>query len=155
LTKKNTVYYPLWKELYEVFKNNEYGSVISYKDLSDCIDVDIKNHRYIVDRFKKEMLRRDDKALSSVRNVGYRIVMPNEHGRLAYCELKRAERRTRQGVEYALHVPFDMLNDQEKAQLTLIANRIQIVHAGLIGECKSIHTTTVHFELPGTPRPKI
>ena len=155
MIKKNPILYPLWKELYEFYKTAEYGSMISYRDISECIGVNAKEHRYIIDRFKKEMLRSEDRALISVRNKGYRIVMPNEHGSLAYRELKRAERRTRQGVEYALHVPFEMLNDREKAQLTMIANRIQNIHAGLIGESKSVHATTIHFELPGIPRPKI
>ena len=153
--EKNVKYYPLWKELYEKYKDMEYGGFISYRELSNCIDVDIKEKRYIFDRFKREMLRSQDKAFECVMNKGYRVVQPSEHTRLACREIKRAERRTRQGVEYALHVPFNMLDDREKAQLTLVANRIQSVHASLIGESKSIKSVAINYELPGVPRPHI
>ena len=152
---KNPVLYPLWKELYDMYKDVDYGSLITYKSLNDCIGIDVLKHRYIVDRFKKEMLRSSDRALECVRQKGYRIVQPNEHGRLVCREIKRAERRTRQGVEYALHVPFEMLDDRERAQLTLIANRIQNVHASLVGESKSVRATVIQFDLPSMPRPQI
>lgn len=155
MENKPVKFFPLWKELYDTFKDAEYGAFISYNDISSCIDINIKEKRYIFERFKREMLRSQDKALECVRDKGYRIVLPNEHTRLASREIKRAERRTRQGVEYALHVPFDMLNDRERAQLTLVANRIQNVHASLIGESKSIRSIAISYDLPGVPRPEL
>ena len=152
---KQVKYYPLWKELYEKYKDADYGSFMSYREISNCINLDIKEKRYIFERFKKEMLRSQDKALECVRDKGYRIVQPNEHTRLASREIKRAERRTRQGVEYALHVPFNMLDDREKAQLTLVANRIQNVHASLIGESKSIKSININYDIPSVTRPKL
>ena len=155
MVNKNIKYYPLWKELFDYYKDVGYGTFISYGDLSNCIEVDILEKRYIFERFKKEMLFCKDKALECVRGKGYRVVQPNEHFRLAGREIKRAERRARQGVAYALHVPFDMLNDREKAQLTLLANRVQNVHASLVGESKSIKSVSIKYDMPGTPRPKL
>jgi len=145
-------YYPLWNEIYDKFKDVDYNGIITYEQLNKCLGFDIRDKRYIFQRFRKELLRCNDKALECILGKGYRVVNPNEHSRLVCMEIKKAERRTRQGVEYALHVPFDMLDDVEKAQLTMIANRIQNVHSALVGESKSIKSIAVEYELPGTPR---
>lgn len=143
---------PLWNELFKTFKDRKHGTVITYAELSDCIGFDIKTKRNILEGFKREMLRQNFKALESVRDVGYRIVEANEHSRLSLKEIKRAERRSRKGVEYALCIDFDSLNDIEKRQITDIATRVQRVHSTLVGEFASIKNINVSFKLPSLPR---
>jgi len=150
--KTNPKILPLWNELFKKFKDKNHGTVITFKDLSDCIGFDIKTKRYILEGFKREMLRQEHKALESIRGSGYRIVESNEHSRLSLKEIKRAERRSRKGVEYALFVDFDLLNDVEKRQIVDIATRVQRVHSTLIGEFASIKNINVSFKLPSLPR---
>lgn len=147
--------HPAWYELFEVLKNRDYDEIITYNKMSDITGFDILEKRYIIEAFKREMLRQKNKALESIKNVGYRIVKPNEHARLATKEIHKAERRTRKGVELALCVDFDSLTPTEQGQLTLIANRIQTVHAALIGERKTLKSVHLNFSLPSTPRPSL
>ena len=152
MVEKEPIKTPAWHELYDTYKNTEYDTIITYDQLSKTIGFNILEKRYIIEAFKRVMLRQNNKALENIPNKGYRIVMPNEHTRLASREVKRAERRLRKGVELSLCVDFEKLNQREQAQLTLIANRMQTVHAALIGEQKSQISINNTFTLPSTPR---
>jgi len=56
---------PEWKNLYEKFKEYDYNSIISYTTLNKTLaEGDVKtDKRHIFERFKKEMLREENKAL--------------------------------------------------------------------------------------------
>jgi len=152
MVEENTVKTPVWRELYDTYKETEYDTIITYDQLSKTIGFNILEKRYIIEAFKRVMLHMNNKALENIPNKGYRVVRPNEHSRLAAREVKRAERRVRKGVELSLYVDFEKLNQREQALLTLIANRMQTVHATLIGEQKSQNNANNTFTLPSTPR---
>jgi hypothetical protein len=154
--KNNTIQVnklPEWKQLFDKFKDNEYNSVITYAELNlILIDGDIReNKRYVFEKFKKEMLKQQNKAFENIVNEGYRIVNPNEHVRLTNKEIKRAERRARQAVEIILHVDYEKLTDKERAIANLAAARVQPLYAHIVGEQRTLKEEQ-KYKLPYTPR---
>lgn len=144
---------PEWKRIYDAFKDKDYDTTITYAQLDKMLmNGSVKtNKRYVFEKFKKEMLRQESKALENIQNVGYRIVNPNEHARLTNKEVKRAERRARVACDIILHTDMDMLNDRDKLIAIETARRVQPILATLIAEQKSIKEVT-KFRLPDMPR---
>jgi hypothetical protein len=151
---KNVSKHPLWMEMLEKVKDKPYGSQITYQELIEYAKgEDIRDEkRYIFEKMRKELLEQKNKALENIRDVGYRIVKPNEHSRLANREIKRAYRRVKSGASIILHVDYEQLNDSEKAQANLIASRVMSLAATLTGENKALKEITVNYKLPYVPR---
>ena len=145
--------FPEWKTMYDKYKNLDYGEQVSYSDLNRCLvsgSIQEKK-RFVFERFKKQMLWEENKALENIQNVGYRVVNPNEHVRLTNREMKRAERRARMACDIILHTDLDRLTEKEKMIAIAAATRVQPILATLIGEQKSIKEVT-KFNLPEMPR---
>ena len=144
---------PEWKNLYDTFKDRDYNDLIMYEELNNIlVEGDIrKEKRHIIDKFRKELLRQNNKALENVPKKGYRIVNANEHVRLSSREIKRAERRARQAVEFILYTEDEQLTDREKAVRNMAAARVQPILASLIGEQKALKEEQ-KFKLPNMPR---
>jgi len=144
---------PEWKTMYDKLHDREYDDTITYSELDDCLlEGSIKDKkRYVFDRFKKEMLHQNCKALENIQNKGYRIVNSNEHVRLTNREIKRAERRARVAVDLILHTDMEKLTGREQLIATETARRVQPILATLIAEQKSIKETQ-QFKLPQMPR---
>lgn len=144
---------PEWKTMFDKFHNSDYGTILDYIDLDRCLlrgSIRDKK-RNVFERFKKEMLHQECKALENVVNKGYRIVEPNEHVRLTGRELKRAERRARAATEIILHTDMEKLSEREKMIAIEAARRVQPILATLIAEQKSNKEAT-KFRLPEMPR---
>lgn len=146
--------HPEWLNLFEKFSGRGYDEEITYAEMNACLSIgDIQtDKRYVFERFKRELLHQESKALENIPMRGYRIVNPNEHIRLTHRELRRAERRARHGVDIILHVDTDALSDKELAQANLVAARMQNLAATLLSENKSIKSINVSFRLPELPR---
>lgn len=149
--------YPPWKELYDTYKEAPYGAFISYNEIVEKAKVPLYGHGWIwiIFCFKREMLRLSNRALENVRGEGYRIVESNEHTRLVYRETRRAERRVRQGVEIAVHVDYEQLNDKEKQQMTDMTARMLTLNSVMVKSAKKIKGITFHYDLPEIPRPRL
>ena len=149
--------HPPWKELYDTYKEAPYGAFLSFGEISSVCKIPLYGHgwTFTVERFKKEMLRVNSKAVVNVRNKGYRIVNPNEHPGLVYRETRRAERRIRHGVDLTVHVDYEQLTDTEKHQMTDLATRMMTLNTLMVKGVKRIKGVTLHYDLPGVPRPQI
>ena len=145
---------PEWLNLFDKFKDLEYGTIITYEDMNSLLlDGDIKtNKRYVFEKFKKEMLKQEMKYLECIHNQGYRICNPNEHVRLTNKEIKFAERRARQAVNIILNTNMTKLTDREQAVARLAAARVQPIYATLVGEQKALQTEAKQYQLPKVPR---
>jgi hypothetical protein len=139
--------------MYDKFHTMDYDSIIEYTHLDKCLmGGSIRGaKRFVFERFKRELLHQDSKALENIQNVGYRIVLSNEHVRLTNREVKRAERRARVACDIILHTDMDRLTNKERMIAVEAARRVQPILATLIAEQKSIKETQ-KFRLPVMPR---
>jgi len=145
--------HPGYLEMLDRFRGRGYGSILSYDELNTAAHGDIRGKLYgQFCKFSRELLHQENKKLECIRGEGYRIILPNEHTRVANRELKRATRRAITGVDIILHVDYEALNERERAQATLVATRLQNIAQTLIGENKSIKGISTQFRLPSLPR---
>jgi hypothetical protein len=76
-----------WRVLVEKFAGVDRGTTLTYEELGQVLDLDpAKDRRAIaaaVREASKALSRGHDRSLVAVRNVGYRVVLPDEHLSLA------------------------------------------------------------------------
>lgn len=100
-----------WRLLYEVMAAAEVDSVVSYADLADALDLDAIGGRQIIQqamsRAGRELLEKNNRAVESVRGVGYRVVRPEEQLRLAQYHQQRASKSLVRGSRTVRHVDFN------------------------------------------------
>ena len=118
--------HPEWKRLYdEVEELLEPGRLLTYEDLQAAAGIDIKTTkgRAQFHRFADHVLRTLNLHFENVPNVGYRIVLPSEHGRSAVNQINRAKRRVKKAGQIASHVRAEALTPQQISMLADIQAR--------------------------------
>lgn len=94
-----------WRTLYRLLQDRNIGDVLTYEEMADALEMDPVGDRQVIQAvFRRAAIQyeQDDRrAVDSVRNVGYRIVEPTEHlklakrhGRKAGNQLKAAYSKT-------------------------------------------------------------
>lgn len=101
-----------WRVLVEKFAGVDRGTTLTYGELGRALDLDpAKDRRAIaaaVREASKALSRDHDRSLVAVRNVGYRVALPEEH--------------------------FDLAGrHQGKARRSLVRSRAQVDHVDLSG----------------------
>lgn len=69
-----------WRVLYDRLKNADYGRSFDYAELSRMAGIpDVRKERWILDRTRQELVRKNKRFLQNERGVGYRVVEAAEH----------------------------------------------------------------------------
>lgn len=100
-----------WRTVYNLFQSTGTGNIVPYQAIADALDLDPETDRHAIQmavrRAAKSFLRDDDHAIESVRNVGYRVVEPEEHLRLAQQQQKKSRKALVRGHDTAVHVDLN------------------------------------------------
>jgi len=111
--------------LYELFASRDYGSLISYDELTDALGRDLRaGQRGPVYAARVRLEKNDDKTLALERCVGYRIARPDEHVGLAQGRRKRARKQLSRGLLTLRSTPRDRLDAESLARLDEIEGRM-------------------------------
>lgn len=82
-----------WRVLYDRLKGADYGRSFSYDELSKIVGVaDIRQDRWILQRTREELVRKDKRYLENLRRVGYRVVEASEHLGIGHQYRKKSMR---------------------------------------------------------------
>ena len=149
-TGEDVILLPPWLEIYKKIKDRDYGDIITYKEIQQMIREKDRGkiQKYMRKQVERIMLEQHNKGFETVQGVGYRIVEPREHTRLAHREIHRARRRVQKACMYMNHVAFDRLSPSEQAQATLIMGRVQTLAAIMAGELKTNKEITEQYHVP-------
>lgn len=105
-----------WKAVYCEFQKAGVGDVVTYETLADALELHSEDDRHAIQmaarRAAKEYLQEDSRAVEAVKNVGYRVVEPKEHLRLAQDQQRRSNKALKRGHSTVVHVD---LNGMEPA----------------------------------------
>ncbi|MFH5825010.1 hypothetical protein [Georgenia sp. AZ-5] len=100
-------------------------SVISLESDLAALGLDPVRHRHIIQtairRAGVECEEADHRAIEAVRNVGYRIVAPQEHGRLAVTHQRKSIRALRAGRSKVENVDLDKLDPEARKAFGIMA----------------------------------
>lgn len=109
-----------WRTLYELLRPMEADDVITYADMAEALDLDVAKDKTVIQlamrRAARELEEVDNRAVDSVRNVGYRIVSAPEHLTLAERHQRKARGALVRSHSKVEHVDFNALDrDSRKA----------------------------------------
>lgn len=151
---KVPVKHPEWLLMYERFKELPFNSIITYKELDACL---VRgriqdDRRGVLQRFRREMLRGNQKFLQNIPNQGYRIIKPSEHINVGVNCVKQAKRRLSKSVEVVINVAYEQLTEREQTVINMFASRLQNLEAATMGELTAVKKLSINYRLPSTPR---
>lgn len=143
----STAKHPEWRQLYSVFGPDvNHGQLLRYEDLTEAMQMDARTlkGRAQVLRFARELLKCRSLHLENVRNEGYRVVQPQEHGTSATRQAVIARRRLRRGLSIATHVDFEKLTPSQRTDTADVAARL--------GRLVESHSVTIREVRPVASR---
>jgi hypothetical protein len=114
-----------WRTVYSLFQASSIGKVIKYETIADALELHHVDDRHAIQmatrRAAKEYLRNDSRAVEAVKNVGYRVVEPEEHLRLAQGQQKKSRKALVRGHDTAVHVDLNGMEPEVRKAFDVTA----------------------------------
>ncbi len=105
-----------WKTLYEKLKAMAPGDILTYEVMGELLPgVDRNGLQSAMRRAAKEFQVQDNRALSAVPTVGYRIVDPMEHVQLARQYQAKSLRSLARGHDVVTKVDYNGMSPELRA----------------------------------------
>jgi hypothetical protein len=115
-----------WRILYDLLSERTIGDVLTYDDMAAALDLDSVKDRHTIQvsmrRAAKELEEEDKHAVEAVINVGYRIVEPEEHLRLARGQQKRSSRALVRGHSKVVNVDLSNVDPEVRQAFQVVAS---------------------------------
>ncbi|BBC66956.1 hypothetical protein MMRN_38520 [Mycobacterium marinum] len=103
-----------WRVLYDLLGERTVGDVLTYDTMAEALELDPVKDRHTIQvamrRAAKELEQEDKHALEPVQNVGYRIVEPEEHLKLARQHQRRSSRALVRGHSKVVNVDLSSVD---------------------------------------------
>lgn len=104
------------KILTRLVREHNPGDVLTYEQLGEALEVGSKREiQSAVNGAKLTIEKETNHALIAVQNVGYRIILANEHLALALAHQKKSVRQVKRAKSKVDHVPLTDLSSDERA----------------------------------------
>lgn len=114
-----------WKIVYEVLAAHDVGEVATYKQMADALKLSDTANRHAIQsavrRAAIELEQVDNRAIEAEPNVGYRIVTPPEHLRLARQHQKVSRRALQRGHSKVVHVDLSDVAPEIRHSFEIVA----------------------------------
>lgn len=115
-----------WRIIYSLLDARDVGAVLTYEDMAAALDLDAATDRHTIQlamrRAAKELERRNKHAVEAVANVGYRIVEPAEHLRLARGQQQRSSRALVRGHSKVVNVDLSGVDPEVRSAFQVVAS---------------------------------
>lgn len=115
-----------WRVLYGLLTERTVGDILTYEVMAEALDLDPAKDRHTIQvamrRAGKELEQEDKHAVESVTNVGYRIVEPEEHLRLARGQQKRSSRALERGHSKVVNVDLSSVDPEVRQAFQVVAS---------------------------------
>lgn len=115
-----------WRIVYDLLKATPENGRVTYESLGAALDLDPRQDRHLIQmavrRAAKEHEVMDNRALDSVRNIGYRVVTVPEHLVLARRHQKKAGKSLERGRSKVVYVDLSGVDEQTRQGFELVAH---------------------------------
>lgn len=115
-----------WRIIYGLLTDRTVGDVLTYDDMAEALDLDPADDRHTIQvamrRAAKELESENKHAVEAVQNVGYRIVEPEEHLRLARGQQKRSSRALVRGHSKVVNVDLSGVDPEIRNAFQVVAS---------------------------------
>lgn len=106
-----------WRLIYDAARQLDTGDTLTYEDLDALLGRDLKGDRNPIYRAMRELETADQRTLTCVTNVGYRVAAANEHEGLAKHHHKKSRRQIRKAVSKAASANRADLTQDERQRI--------------------------------------
>lgn len=105
-----------WQRLYDVAIVWEYGSEHSHEEIAAIISCDAQTPRYYnIVGVAKSMLEDKGKALRSIKQKGYEVILPGKYPHHARKIYKKGVKRLEKSENLLNNAPVELMLNEEKA----------------------------------------
>jgi len=115
-----------WRIIYNLLTVRQVDDILTYDEMGDALNLDpVKDRRIIqgaMPRASKEFEESDKHALTAVPNIGYRIVEPEEHLRLAKDQQRRSSRALVSGRSKVVNVDLSEVAPEVRQAFQVVAS---------------------------------
>jgi len=114
-----------WRTVYALLQPLPTGSTLEYATIARALGLDPDEDRHTIQmaarRAGVECEQVDKRAIEAIKNVGYRIVEPEEHGRLAVYQQRRSTRALKSGRSKVVNVDLTGLEPEVRKAFEVMA----------------------------------
>jgi len=120
-----------WRVLYDLLRKLDINDTLSYAEMAEALDLDPDEDRMRIQmafrRAAKEYEQVDQRAVDVVTNVGYRVVEPPEHLRLARRHQKRSRKELAKGHSKVVHVDLSGMDDETRKAFMVVGQAFSMM----------------------------
>lgn len=117
-----------WRILYDLLATKELGDTITYKEMGAALDITDRHALQMAfRRAAKRYETENNRAVEAIENVGYRIVEPNEHLRLAKNHQRKSGKSLERGQSKVIHVDMNGLEPEVRKAFEITARAFAIL----------------------------
>jgi hypothetical protein len=131
---------PWWKRLYDLFHDQEYGTIVPYDKVTEVVGIDLREQRSPIYRAIQELEEHAQRTLVAVPNQGYRVAQPADHAHLAHRRRRLAGRQMGKAVSVAMATNRALVTTEQIRKIDEFANwavavqNILVVHNTQLGK---------------------
>lgn len=117
-----------WRVLYEMLRPLAPDSTLTYDEMATSLDLDPVKEKTVIQlamrRAALELEKVDNRAVDSVRNVGYRVVQAPEHLTLAERHQRKARGSLVRSHSKVEHVDFNDLDQDSRKAFEIVGRAL-------------------------------
>lgn len=119
-----------WRLVFEVLAQAKIGDVVTYEQLGEVLMLNPKRDRHTIQMSVRKAAQVYEeewhRALTSVTNVGYRVVEPQEHLTLARRHQTRASKSLMRGQSKVVNVDLSGLDSEVRHTFEVVARAFSL-----------------------------
>lgn len=115
-----------WRLLYQLLSSTPIDGILYYEDMGDVLNLDPEEDRHTIQvamrRAASELEKVEKHAVEAVKNVGYRVVEPEEHLRLARQQQRRSSKALVRGHSKVINVDLSNVDPEVRQAFQVVAS---------------------------------
>ncbi|OBH07932.1 hypothetical protein [Mycobacterium sp. E1747] len=115
-----------WRILYRLLSQTEVDDILTYEDMASALELDPEVDRHTIQvamrRAASELEKVEKHAVEAVKNVGYRVVEPEEHLRLAKQQQRRSSKALVRGHSKVTNVDLSGVDPEVRQAFQVVAS---------------------------------
>lgn len=115
-----------WRILYELLSGCDVDQVVTYEQMAEALELDATADRHMMQvamrRAAIELEKVDRHAVEAVINVGYRVVEPEEHLRLAKGQQRKSSKALARGHSKVVNVDLSDVDPEVRKAFQVVAS---------------------------------
>lgn len=132
-TTEEPVLLPLWKELFRVAQDWEYGSTHTHKEIARILGIEYGGTDYYGNvNSAFEQLANIGKRLRCVHNTGYYVLKPSEYPLAAYDDTHKSGRILKRGLDNIHNAPVQKMDNSTKQRIEAIGTHMARTYVNLV-----------------------